>query len=66
MLSDYRKQNNLTLEEMAKLLNLKVTTYCSYEYKKRPIPYDVLIRFLELRNDINDKELANLIKQSIR
>lgn len=62
MLKEYRLNHNLTQEEMAKLLNVSVASYCLYENHKREMSFGTLTKFLELRNDEYDKVLIEVIQ----
>lgn len=62
MLKEYREKNNLIQREMADMLKINVACYSRYENRKRKMSYKVLIRFLEIRNEENDKILINLLK----
>lgn len=63
MLKEYRLNHNLKQEEMAKLLNVSNTSYSLYENRKRNMNYDILIKFLTIRNEKNDKELIELLNE---
>lgn len=63
ILKKYRKDNNLTMQEMAKKLDISYFCYAHYERGSRRIPYDILIKFLELRGYKNDYELAKILKE---
>ena len=63
MLNKYRLEHNLTLKEMAKLLDLSISSYYSYEKGRRQMPYKILRNFLLLRNEGKDIELANIIDE---
>lgn len=62
ILKQYRKDNNLTMQQMADKLKVSYFSYAHYERGSRRIPYDVLARFLEIRGFKNDYELAKILK----
>ena len=43
-LKELREENNLTQSQIAEYLNIKQNTYSQYEYEKRQLPIDVLIK----------------------
>ena len=51
------------MQEMAKKLDISYFCYAHYERGSRRIPYDILIKFLELRGYKNDYELAKILKE---
>ena len=63
MLEKYRLENRYTLREMAKMLKLTMPTYNCYEKKTRKVPLEVIIRFLEIRNEEKDKEIIKILKE---
>ncbi len=63
MLRKLRRDLGLTQEEMAKKLNISPNAYRNYESGKRMLPYDVLIRFLKLRNNEKDLELVGILEE---
>lgn len=63
MLEKYRLENRYTLREMAKMLKLTMPTYNCYEKKTRKVPLEVIIRFLEIRNEENDDKAINILKE---
>ena len=66
MLKKYRKQNNLTQQEMANLLNISLRAYRNYEYGCRKMPYKLLSEFLYIRNIGNDRELSEILKEYMK
>jgi transcriptional regulator with XRE-family HTH domain len=54
-LKQYRYDNNITQEEMAKKLNISASSYSLYENNKREMPFNLLIKFLEIRKSEHDK-----------
>ena len=63
MMRKLRRSLCLTQEEMAKKLDISPNAYRNYESGKRMLPYDVLIRFLKLRNDERDLELVKVLEE---
>lgn len=63
MIRKFRRDLGLTQEEMAKKLNISPNAYRNYELGKRMLPYDVLVRFLKLRNDKRDLELVSILEE---
>jgi len=63
MLKEYRKEQRLNQQEMADLLNLNINTYRNYELGKRTVPYRVLARFLETRDNEDDIKLSKILKE---
>lgn len=65
MLKKLRRDLCLTQEEMAQKLNISTNGYRNYESGKRMLPYDVLIRFLKLRNYEQDLEVIKVLEELI-
>ena len=65
MLKKLRRDLCLTQEEMAQKLNISANGYRNYESGKRMLPYDVLIRFLKLRNYEQDLEVVKVLEELI-
>lgn len=63
MMRKLRRNLCLTQEEMAKKLDISPNAYRNYESGKRMLPYDVLVRFLKLRNDERDLELVKVLEE---
>lgn len=65
-LKKYRYEHDLMQEEMAKLLNVSHSSYSLYENKKREMPYKILIKFLELRNNEQDNVVISILKEFLK
>lgn len=64
-LKQFRKEKRYTQQEMADALGVSLRAYRNYEYGERQIPYDVLSKFLFIRNDGNDRELSKILEEYI-
>ena len=62
MLKEYRLSHNLTQQQMADSLNVDYTTYSRYERHQRNINIELLIKFLEIRNEKNDDIVISVLK----
>jgi len=49
-LRDLREDQDLTQEQLVKLLGMHKTTYTNYEQGKREIPFELVIRLAKLYN----------------
>ena len=49
-LRDLREDNDLTQDQLVKILNMHKTTYTNYEQGKREIPFELVIRLAKLYN----------------
>ncbi len=49
-LATIRRNKNKTQEQMAKELNIGISTYNQYENSQRNIPYDIAIKIAEILN----------------
>ena len=58
----FRLEKGISQIEMAKKLKISINAYRNYEQGKRVMPYKVLISFLELRGEGDDKRIATIIK----
>lgn len=63
ILKKFRLEKELSQEEMAKKLDIHANAYRNYEIGKRMMPTNVLMKFLRLRAEANDLELANLLEE---
>lgn len=63
MLRKYRLENRYRLEDMANMLNIKKDTYNGYEKRKRKTPLEVLVKFLEIRQEENDDIAIKVLKE---
>lgn len=59
----FRLEKELSQEEMAKKLGIHINAYRNYEIGKRMMPGNVLMKFLRLRAEANDLELADLLEE---
>lgn len=62
MLKEYRLLHNLTQQEMADMLKINYSVYSRLENNKRKLSIEVLIKFLEIRNEENDKIVLSVLK----
>ena len=62
MLKEYRLSHNLTQQQMADLLKIDFTTYSRIENHKRKMSIELLTKFLEIRNEENDKLIISVLK----
>lgn len=62
MLKEYRLLHNLTQQEMADMLKINYSVYSRIENNKRKLSIEVLIKFLEIRNEENDKIVLSVLK----
>ena len=62
MLKEYRLSHNLTQQQMADLLKIDFTTYSRIENHKRKMSIELLIKFLEIRNEANDEFIISVLK----
>lgn len=53
-LNELRKESNYTQEEVAKKLEIKRTTYSTYENKTRQLPIEILIKLTEIYDTSTD------------
>ncbi|MBQ6901657.1 MAG: helix-turn-helix transcriptional regulator [Oscillospiraceae bacterium] len=60
-LRDLREDNDLTQEELVKILQMHKTTYTNYEQGKREIPFELVIRLAKLYN-VSLDYIAELIQ----
>ena len=63
ILKEYRINNNLEQQEMAKKLECSLPAYRNYEIGKRIIPHNVLINFLKIRGRKQDLELVTTLEE---
>ena len=63
ILKEYRINNNLGQQEMAKKLKCSLPAYRNYELGKRIIPHNVLINFLKIRGKEQDLELVTTLEE---
>lgn len=64
-IKEFRKSKKYTQQEMADVLGISLRAYRNYEYGTRQIPYEVLSKFLFIRNDGNDRELSKILEEYI-
>ena len=65
MIKKLRMDLGLRQEEMAEKLDISVNAYRNYETGKRMLPYNVLIKFLKLRNNEKDIEMVKILEEII-
>ncbi len=63
ILKEYRINNELSQEKMAKKLNCSISAYRNYENGKRVIPHDTLINFLNLRAKNEDIRIITVLEE---
>lgn len=64
-LKEFRVSRHLSQQEMSDVLGVTVRSYRNYEYGKRQLPYDVLAKFLYIRNELDDRKLAKILDNII-
>lgn len=62
MLKEYRLNHNLTQQQMANLLKMDYTCYSRIENHKRKMSIELLIKFLEIRKQVGDVFVINVLK----
>lgn len=62
MLKEYRLSHNLTQQQMADMLDMDFTCYSRIERHERKMSIDLLIKFLEIRNEENDNIVLSVLK----
>lgn len=62
-LKKYRLELGLTQKEMAEKMDVPYYTYMKYEQGKRKMPSKIIIKFLEMRNYSEDKQIIKIIKE---
>ena len=60
-LKQFRKEKRYTQQEMADVLRC----YRNYEQGLRSMPYEILSKFLFIRNNGNDRELSKILEEYI-
>ena len=65
LLKEFRASKHLSQQEMSDVLGVTVRSYRNYEYGKRQLPYDVLAKFLYIRNELDDRKLAKILDDII-
>ncbi|MBE6912323.1 MAG: helix-turn-helix transcriptional regulator [Ruminococcaceae bacterium] len=63
-LRDLREDNDLTQDQLVKILQMHKTTYTNYEQGKREIPFELVIRLAKLYN-VSLDYIAELIPQPL-
>lgn len=61
-LKKYRLEIGLTQKQMAEKMNVPYRTYEKYERGERKMPYQLLEKFLKMRNRKEDKQLIETMK----
>lgn len=64
-LKQFRKEKRYTQQEMADVLGISLRCYRNYEQGLRSMPYEILSKFLFIRNIGNDRELADVLEEYI-
>lgn len=64
-LKEFRKGKGYTQQQMADMLGVTLRAYRNYEYGERKMPYEILSKFLFVRNIGNDRELADILEEYI-
>jgi len=59
-----REDNDLTQDQLVKILQMHKTTYTNYEQGKREIPFELVIRLAKLYN-VSLDYIAELIPQPL-
>ena len=62
MLKEYRLSHKLTQQQMADMLGIDFTNYSRIENHKRKMSIELLIKFLEIRNEENDNIVLSVLK----
>lgn len=62
-LKEFRRKKHLSQQEMSDTLGITVRSYRNYEYGNRQIPYDILAKFLYMRNELDDRKLAKILDE---
>lgn len=64
-IKEFRKSKKYTQQEMADALGISLRAYRNYEYGERQMPYEVLSKFLFIRNDGDDRKLSKILEEYI-
>lgn len=64
-LKQFRKEKRYTQQEMADALGVSLRCYRNYEQGLRSMPYEILSKFLFIRNNGNDRELSKILEEYI-
>lgn len=62
-LKKYRLELGLTQKQMAEKMEVPYYTYIKYEQGQRKMPYQILGKFIEMRNRKADKEILKTMKE---
>ena len=62
-LKKYRLELGLTQKQMAEKMEVPYYTYIKYEQGKRKMSYQILGKFIEMRNRKADKEILKTMKE---
>jgi len=62
MLKEYRLSHKLTIIQMADMLGIDFTNYSRIERHERKMSIELLIKFLEIRNEKNDNIVISVLK----
>lgn len=64
-IKQFRKEKRYTQQEMADALGVSLRCYRNYEQGLRSMPYEILSKFLFIRNNGNDRELSKILEEYI-
>ena len=64
-MKQFRKGKGYTQQEMADALGVSLRCYRNYEQGLRSMPYEILSKFLFIRNNGNDRELSKILEEYI-
>lgn len=62
-LKKYRLELGLTQKQMAEKMEVPYYTYIKYEQGQRKMSYQILGKFMEMRNKKADKEILKTMKE---
>lgn len=64
-IKEYRIKNRYTQQDMSDALGISKRSYVNYELGIRTMPYEVLSKFLYIRNEGVDRELSQILEEYI-
>lgn len=62
---EFRKEKGYSQQKMADILGITLRAYRNYEHGLRTMPYEVMSKFLFIRNNGNDRELSKILEEYI-